>query len=357
MARHSVHRAGGGAFRAVCRFVAELMAVTAVLLGSYVGWKAWGSGLDVSYTSHKEERAVHTVIHRAVPGKTAAMRHDDPPAEAEPADDELFAYIRVPSWGKRYRLPVWEGTAKTVLDKMGAGHYRGTAMPGQPGNSSFAGHNTYADMADIRLLKPGDVVYIETGSYWYRYKVNSSPEIIDQSDTAVIGPDAAGAERGLTLQTCWPIMTATSVTHRMIVHGSFDGWAPKADGVPEEYAEATDTAMDKVARRIQTVSERLDMPVTGVLGLCALACWALLAAVGWLFSWRRAVAAFHGHGVGGPVTWLWRITPGLFPSSRIAHTATRLVPYALLWMGIILLFWRWGCPAIDASPLGALMMG
>ena len=172
MARHSAHRTGGGAFRAVCRFTAELLAVLAVLLGSYVGWKAWGSGLDVSYASHWEEKATHTVIHEAKPGRVAAMRHTDPPVEAEPGNDELFAYLRVPSWSKQYHLPIWQGTAKTVLDKMGGGHYVTTAMPGQVGNSAIAGHNTYADMADIRLLTPGDVVYIETADYWYRYKVN-----------------------------------------------------------------------------------------------------------------------------------------------------------------------------------------
>ena len=357
LARHSAHRTGEGAFRAVCRFTAELLAVLAVLLGSYVGWKAWGSGLDVSYTSHREEKATRTVIHKATPGRVAAMRYTDPPVEAEPGNDELFAYIRVPSWSRQYRLPVWQGTAKTVLDKMGAGHYASTAMPGQVGNSSYAGHNTYADMADIRLLKPGDVVYIETADYWYRYKVNSNPEIVGQTRTDVIEPDAAGVERGLTLQTCWPIMTGGNVTHRMIVHGGFDGWAPKSDGVPAEYAETTDTTVDKVGRKVVSVADRLDMPVTGVLGLCALACWALLAAVGWLFSWRRAAAAFRGHGVGGPVTWLWRATPGLFASNQIVYTATRFIPYALLWIGIVLLFWRWGCPALDASPLAPLVMG
>ena len=115
--------------------------------------------------------------------------------------------------------------------------------------------------------------------------------------------------------------------------------------------------MDKVGRKVVSVADRLDMPVTGVLGLCALACWALLAAIGWLFSWRRAAAAFRGHGVGGPVAWLWRATPGLFASNRIVYTATRFIPYALLWVGIVLLFWRWGCPALDASPLAVFVMG
>ena len=128
-----------------------------MFLGSFLAYRAWGSGLDVSYASHREEKATHTVIRKATPGHVAAMRHDDPPAEPNPGDDELFAYSRIPSWGRRYRLPVWEGTARTVLDKMGAGHYESTALPGQVGNSSYAGHNTYADMAEIGLLRRDDV--------------------------------------------------------------------------------------------------------------------------------------------------------------------------------------------------------
>lgn len=248
----------------ICGILAEVCALAVILLGAYLAYDAKASGLDQSYVSHRQEQVSHRKIHKAAPGKTATMRHTDPPAEVEPGDGELFAYLRVPSWGKQFRLPIWQGAAKTVLDKMGGGHYDTTAMPGQVGNSSYAGHNTYADMADIRLLKPGDVVYIETGSYWYRYRyrINSNPEIVDQSRTDVIDQDAAGVERGLTLQTCWPIMTGGNVTHRLIVHGGLDGWAPKSDGVPAEYAESTDTTIDKISRRIVTVSEKTDLPVT-----------------------------------------------------------------------------------------------
>lgn len=211
----------------ICGILAEVCALAVILLGAYLAYDAKASGLDQSYVSHRQEQVSHRKIHKAAPGKTATMRHTDPLAETEPGDGELFAYLRVPSWGKQFRLPIWQGTAKTVLDKMGGGHYDTTAMPGQIGNSSYAGHNTYADMADIRLLKPGDVVYIETGSYWYRYRINSNPEIVDQSRTDVIDQDAAGVERGLTLQTCWPIMTGGNVTHRLIVHGGLDGWRPR----------------------------------------------------------------------------------------------------------------------------------
>lgn len=332
----------------ICGILAEVCALAVILLGAYLAYDAKASGLDQSYVSHRQEQVSHRKIHKAAPGKTATMRHTDPLAETEPGDGELFAYLRVPSWSKQFRLPIWQGTAKTVLDKMGGGHYDTTAMPGQIGNSSYAGHNTYADMADIRLLKPGDVVYIETSSYWYRYKVNSNPEIVDQSRTDVIAPDAAGVERGLTLQTCWPIMTGGNVTHRLIVHGGLDGWAPKSDGVPAEYAESTDTTIDKISRRIVTVSEKTDLPVTGVLGICALAIWILLDAIGWMCSHDRMADYWRQRDIGGPITWLWRINAGIMPANTIVFTITRTIVFLVMWTAIILALWRWACPPLAA---------
>lgn len=330
----------------ICGILAEVCALAVIFLGAYLAYDAKASGLDQSYVSHRQEQVSHRKIHKAAPGKTATMRHTDPPAETEPGDGELFAYLRVPSWGKQFRLPIWQGAAKTVLDKMGGGHYDTTAMPGQIGNSSYAGHNTYADMADIRLLKPGDVVYIETSSYWYRYKVNSNPEIVDQSRTDVIAPDAAGVERGLTLQTCWPIMTGGNVTHRLIVHGGLDGWAPKSDGVPAEYAESTDTTIDKISRRIVTVSEKKNLPVTGVLGICAFIIWILLDTIGWMCSHRRMTCYWHGRDIGGPITWLWRLNAGIMPSNTIVFIITRTIIFLMMWTAIILSLWRWACPPL-----------
>ena len=121
-------------------------------------------------------------------------------------------------------------------------------------------------------------------------------------------------------------------------------------GVPEEYAETTETAVDRVGRKVSTVSERLDMPVTGVLGFSCLACWILVSGVGWLFSRRRMVSYWHGD-IGGPMTWLWRLNAGLLPSRTVVFTVTRLVPYMLMWAALILLSWRYACPPLAASGL------
>ena len=153
-------------------------------------------------------------------------------------------------------------------------------------------------------------------------------------------------ERGLTLQTCWPIMTGGNVTHRLIVHGGLDGWAPKTDGMPAEYTETTDTTIDKIGRRIVTVSEKKNLPVTGVLGICAFIIWILLDTIGWMCSHRRMTCYWHGRDIGGPITWLWRLNAGIMPSNTIVFIITRTIVFLMMWTAIILSLWRWACPPL-----------
>ena len=126
------------------------------------------------------------------------------------------------------------------------------------------------------------------------YRVNAEPRVVDETDTRILDADAAGAERGITLQTCWPILSA-QVTQRMIVTGTFEGWVNKTDGTPEQLAETHDTTATRVGRRIQTVSERIDMPVSGVLA-CAPEPYGS-------YGTRSTCAARSANGANGGPTW------------------------------------------------------
>jgi len=112
---------------------------------------------------------------------------------------------------------VWE----TVADA--AGHHRGSADPGQPGNCVLSAHSSDAGGAVFRGLErlaPGDVVRLDTvAGAQYTYQV-----------TLVLTLDETGATENeqrehahwmdpteqnvLTLVTCWP---PWSYTHRIIV--------------------------------------------------------------------------------------------------------------------------------------------
>lgn len=72
------------AMNIICGILAELCALAVIFLGAYLAYDAKASGLDQSYVSHRQEQVSRRKIHKATPGKTATMRHADPPAEAEP---------------------------------------------------------------------------------------------------------------------------------------------------------------------------------------------------------------------------------------------------------------------------------
>ena len=76
------------AMNIICGILAELCALAVIFLGAYLAYDAKASSLDQSYVSHRQEQVSHRKIHKATPGKTATMRHTDPPAEAEPGDGE-----------------------------------------------------------------------------------------------------------------------------------------------------------------------------------------------------------------------------------------------------------------------------
>ena len=308
------------AMNIICGILAELCALAVIFLGAYLAYDAKASSLDQSYVSHRQEQVSHRKIHKATPGKTATMRHTDPPAEAEPGDGELFAYLRVPSWGKQYRLPVWQGTAKTVLDEMGAGHYDTTAMPGQVGNFAFAGHrNGYGQpLGDVDKLQEGDPIIIRTQDYWYVYHYTSY-KIVLPTQTEVVAanpenPGAAPTKRMLTMTTCEP--KYSTPTHRWISYAEFSYWAKVADGIPQELASQNANGTVKFVNNEQSsFLSSIDTLKPWIFG--ALAAYVIIfisAAVAWQWPYladvragRRKKADFSLYGS------LVRLQPGVLP--------------------------------------------
>lgn len=149
-----------------------------------------------------------------------------------------FAMLHIPRLDGDWT--VVEGVAQTQLAQ-GPGHYIGTAMPGEQGNFSVAGHAISSVFLSIGDLRPGDPIVVETGSYWFVYRVMGDPatgsfqgdpsgipgqETVLPTGIQVIAPTPDGPQNGpatgayLTLTTCTP---ATTATHRLIVHAKLDG--------------------------------------------------------------------------------------------------------------------------------------
>ena len=237
--------------------VGELLITAGVLLLGFLVWQLWWTDVvadkaqaqivDALPWAHAAEPASPggspAPGSSTTPPPLAVPRHDEPPVDAEPAHAVTFATIQVPRWDGVPAKPVSEGTDKTgVLDKLGIGHYEGTAMPGAVGNFAVAGHRTTYGKPFNRIaeLQVGDPIVVRTEHTWYVYKVTAI-EIVAPSTVAVVAPvpDDPGAKptaRMITLTTCHPMFSAKQ---RYVVHGELDYWASADDGsVPAELAGA-----------------------------------------------------------------------------------------------------------------------
>ncbi len=222
----------------------ELLITAGILLGLFVVWQLWWT--DV--LALREQREVLNALEWEAPPAAAAPveRRDDPPVDAAPEFGEVFAQMYVPRFGADWVSPIAEGIdRRQILDRLGVGHYPGTAMPGELGNFATAGHRTtfgrpFHLIADLR---EGDPVVVRTATTWYVYRVISY-EVVMPWQTEVIQPvpglmpgDPVPelTQRFMTLTACHPMFSARE---RYIAHAEFDYWMPVSDGVPAVLTEA-----------------------------------------------------------------------------------------------------------------------
>src|SRR5438270_9391295 len=109
--------------------------------------------------------------------------------------------------------PIFEGIDETAIH-WGPGHWPGSALPGQPGNSVFAGHRVThtRPFLDIDLLVPGDPIIFHLATGTYTYEVTDHIIVFPQ-DTWIANqtPDAT-----VTIFGCHP---KHSARQRYVVRG------------------------------------------------------------------------------------------------------------------------------------------
>ena len=110
--------------------------------------------------------------------------------------------------------PIFEGITLTVIDH-GPGHWPGSALPGQLGNTVFPGHRvTHTHpFLNLDLLTPGDHVIFHMPGYDYVYKVTGT-QIVYPTDLWVTNPTPTPT---FTLIACHP---KHSAAQRIVVKGN-----------------------------------------------------------------------------------------------------------------------------------------
>jgi sortase A len=201
--------------RRVVDIIGRVLIGLGVLVLLFTAYQIWGtsvqeaqvqSGLrtqlqkDTSSDAVKRALAQESAVDKLPTGPPVAAPTTTAPAEGEPIGD-----IRIPIIG--LNQVVVEGTNTPDLRK-GPGHYTGTPLPGQAGNTAVAGHRTTYGHPFYNLdsVKVGDPIVLTTLQGIFVYDATKS-FVVSPSDTTVVDNVIANQ---ITLTTCNPRFSATT---------------------------------------------------------------------------------------------------------------------------------------------------
>lgn len=162
-ARGSVNR------RRVVVGIVWLLTIAAVAAAGYVGWQRLGTDVVAS----REQADLRDQIRLQWRHPTVADILG--PQNSVSALGTAEGLVRIPRFGTDYEVPLIEGVRDEDLS-LGIGHFPGTE-PGQIGNLALTAHRvTSGDIfAELKTLRPGDKVVIETSSVTYTYVMDTDP--------------------------------------------------------------------------------------------------------------------------------------------------------------------------------------
>jgi len=222
--------------RAMLRVGGELLTTLGLVVALFAAYEIWGRAAIVA----DHQRALDAQLEQQwAQEPEVAPSETDPAAPAEP-DPEPLSAAPGDAIGRLY-LPrlrnswvVVEGVDPQHIE-YAPGHYPGTAMPGEIGNFSVAGHRSHAIFWDLDLVQPGDAVIVETRSRWYVYRVTQS-RIVPPTALEVVAPvpNQPGVEptkAHLTITTCNP---KWNNYERLVVHATLERTQATSAGRPAE---------------------------------------------------------------------------------------------------------------------------
>jgi LPXTG-site transpeptidase (sortase) family protein len=232
----------GTVTRTTVRGLGEVLITLGVVVLLLAAYEVWGKAAVVA--DHQQD------LDRQLEEMWAAEPAGDPTVAPSPEgeDDEetagpqplgpppghAIARLYLPKLGRHW--VVVEGVDLSDI-RYAPGHYPNTAMPGQVGNFSVAGHRNPATFWDLDRVGSGDVIVVETRDTWYVYRVYRN-HIVKPDAVEVVAPvpgePGATPDRSLlTLTTCNP---KWDNYERLIVHAELQHQQPTSDGRPGELA-------------------------------------------------------------------------------------------------------------------------
>ncbi|MDR6867932.1 sortase A [Microbacterium resistens] len=230
--------------------IGELLLTAGVLVLLFVAWQMWvgdwimaaegdAEGSQISQEWAQEPPPAPPALQD--PATPDAAPQYEPPLMTAPGDGEYFAQMIIPRFGADYNRILAGGVTRPVtLDNGWIGVYPQSAMPGQVGNFSVAGHRTTwgKPLNQIDQLRLNDPIVVETREGWYVYRFRTleyvTPDRVSVLEPVPEAPGLQTGERYITLTACSPLY---SLAERIIAYGVFDRFQPRADGAPVELTE------------------------------------------------------------------------------------------------------------------------
>jgi sortase A len=271
----------------------RLLIVAGLLVLGFVGYQLWGTSLETSRGQNQltadlaagvgDSSDDATLDLTELTEQLATVDSATAPPTPPPPAGEPVGIIGIDRIG--LEAAIVEGVSKADLKK-GPGHYPGTPLPGQAGNSGIAGHRTTygAPFNRIDELVPGDEIRVATPQGLFVYEVIPAPGQQDQA-WYVVTPSQVEvlAEMGdnrITLTACHPKYSARE---RIIVHAVLQtdpAAAAELTATPTEQAAQDEQAASEVAAEfdegLEGDSEALPTAIAFGLGAAALAFFAWL---------------------------------------------------------------------------------
>ena len=132
------------------------------------------------------------------------------PVESAPiADGDVIGEIQVPRLG--LKAIVVQGDSAKLL-RLAVGHLPETALPGESGNVTLAGHRDGL-FRQLRDVRPGDSIILRTRDREFQYQVEWTA-VVPPTAVQVIQPTS---EPALTLVTCFPFYYVGAAPERFVV--------------------------------------------------------------------------------------------------------------------------------------------
>ncbi len=177
----------------------------------WLGGALWVLGIAaLGYCAVQLGRAAYDQ-HRGSAALDRILTVDPVSAPFTPHEGDLVGRIEIPRIESH--AIIFEGTTDDTLSR-GAGHFAGSANPGDPGNVVLAGHrDTF--FRELKEIRRGDEISLTTARGRFQYVVESM-NIVNPDAVDVLRPSR---DATLTLITCYPFHFIGSAPQRYIVRG------------------------------------------------------------------------------------------------------------------------------------------